>query len=261
MTRVECHEHQLRVGHLQDHVDFGLALDDRPRVRVERELDAVLERALADLVEIFREDLAVRAAEVLRPGAPAEVGLERRDAEVRRELGVGAVAVERGLQLGRVEIFSAARDRRDADPGLVEHFLEDLGRLRQVLLQLIAPRFDSMEAKLRGHLMPSSGCGFIGVNMWLLIAQRNLSPGSACRRSPQRDTDGGTETRADEVATTQHTKPRFGKDRSVYGDGDRGECALEDREVKASRQRSRPRGLNLQRMPAASRWTAGLRTC
>ena len=61
MTRVECHEHQLRIGHFQNHVHLGLALDDRPRVRVERELDAVLQRALADLIQILREDLAVRS--------------------------------------------------------------------------------------------------------------------------------------------------------------------------------------------------------
>ena len=60
MARVERHEHQLGIGHLQNHVDLGLPLDDGPGMRMERELDAMLERALADLVQILREDLAVR---------------------------------------------------------------------------------------------------------------------------------------------------------------------------------------------------------
>ena len=35
------------------------ALDHRPGMRMKRELDPVLERALADLVEILRENLCV----------------------------------------------------------------------------------------------------------------------------------------------------------------------------------------------------------
>ena len=110
MAGIEGDEHQLRVGHLQNHVDFGLALDDRPGVRMERELHAVLERALADFVEVLARILAF--AGLRSPGrAAAEVRLQCRDAEKRAELRIGGVAVERRLELGRVEVFATAGDR------------------------------------------------------------------------------------------------------------------------------------------------------
>ena len=48
------------------------------------------------------------------------------------------------------------------------------------------------------------------------MAQRNLSPDSAWSRL-QRDTEGGTEARADEFATTQHTNLASGKSAN-YGE-------------------------------------------
>ena len=157
---VECHEHQVGIGHVQNHVDLGFTLDDRPCVGMECELDPVLERAFADLIQISREDPAVRAAQVLRARPPSKVGLERRDAEVRRELGIGAVAVERRLQLRRIEIFAAAGHRGDADSRRVENAFEDVGRLREVLLQLVPPRLDPMEAELRRHFDACLWMGF-----------------------------------------------------------------------------------------------------
>ena len=59
MARVEREKHQLGIGHLQDHLDFGLPLGHRPGMRMKRELDPVFERALADLVEVLREDPGV----------------------------------------------------------------------------------------------------------------------------------------------------------------------------------------------------------
>ena len=57
-----------------------------------------------------------------------------------------------GLQLRCVEVLAAAGNRRDADPRLVEHFLEDLRRLLEVLLQFVAPRLDAVKAEPRRHL-------------------------------------------------------------------------------------------------------------
>ena len=152
VTSVEREKHQLGIGHLQDHVHFSLALNHRPGMRMKRKLDPVLECALADLIQILREDLAIRAAEVLRTETPAEIGLERRDPEIGRELGVRAVAVKGRLQLGGVEILPATCNRGNPDPGLVEHSLEDLRRLREIFLHFVAPRLNAMKPELCRHL-------------------------------------------------------------------------------------------------------------
>ncbi len=171
---------------------------------MERELDAVLERPLADLVQIVREDPPVRCAQVLGSRTPAEVGLESRDAEVRRELGVGRVVVERCLQLGGIEIFSAARHRGDADPRLVEDVLEDLGRLGEVLLQLVAPGLDPVKAELRRHLDAHLGMRLHWREHVTAHRPTELVAGKRVEISPQGDTEAGAKTGADEFATTQH---------------------------------------------------------
>ena len=82
MARIECDEYQLRIGQLQNQVDFGLALGDRPGMRVERELHAVLERTFANLVEVGSQNPGVFTGEVVGTETPAEVGLQRFDAEI-----------------------------------------------------------------------------------------------------------------------------------------------------------------------------------
>ena len=104
----------------------------------------------------------------------------------RRELGICAVAVERRLQSGRIEILPTARHRRDADPRLVETFLKTSGGWVRYFCSSLPQGSIPWKPNFAAILMPISGCGFNGVNMWLLIAQRNLSPGSAWSSAPTR---------------------------------------------------------------------------
>src|SRR6185295_17456699 len=97
--------------------------------RMKRELDPGIGGPLADFVEMLREDLSVRHAEILGADAFAEIHLEMRAAEVRDVLRAGGVAVDRLLKLRRIEILAAAADGAEGDAGIVEQFLEYLGRL------------------------------------------------------------------------------------------------------------------------------------
>ena len=62
-----------------------------------------------------------------------------------------AMTIERRTQFGGVEVLAAAGHRRNADPGLVEHVLEHLRRLREVVLQFVPPRFDAVKAVACRH--------------------------------------------------------------------------------------------------------------
>ena len=96
---------------------------------MEGELHAVFEGAFADLVQVSREDPGVRWTEIFGSQPRIEVRLQRRNAEVRAELRVGGVALERGLQLRGIEVLSAAGYRRDADA----RFVEKLGAYNPVV--------------------------------------------------------------------------------------------------------------------------------
>ena len=165
------------------------------------ELHAMLERSFADLVEIAREDPGVRRAEVLRSEPAAQVRLQRLDAEIRAELRVGGVAVERRLQLRRVEVVAAAGDRRDADAGFVEHLLEDRGGLLQIQLELVPPRLDSVESEPGGHLD-----AFFGVRLHRRehVAAHGPPELVGGQGGSSRGGDNDTQTGPDELAAIQH---------------------------------------------------------
>ena len=120
---------------------------------MEGELHAVLERALAHLVQILREDPGIRAAKVhvFRIVPRVEIGLERLAAEIGGELRIGGVVVQRGLKLRGIEVLTAAADRGDANPGFIEHFLEHFRRLREILLDVFCERLQSVEPEPRSH--------------------------------------------------------------------------------------------------------------
>src|SRR5258706_15713338 len=115
MTCVERYNGKLLIRHLQHHVDLGFSIDDAPGMWMEGKLHTMFERALANLVQILREDPGVCGGQILRTAASVEIGFERLDAEIGREFGIGAIAVQRRLQLARVEVLPAACDRRNAD--------------------------------------------------------------------------------------------------------------------------------------------------
>src|SRR5207244_1492797 len=58
-------------------------------------------------------------------------------------------------------------------------FLNTSGRCERYCLMSSANGSSPWNPNRAAILMPISGCGFMGVNMWLLIEKRNLSPGSA----------------------------------------------------------------------------------
>ena len=98
---VEHEIHQLGIGQLHHHVQLGLALHERPRMRMERELDPGLGGSLPDLVQIPRQDFSVFEAQVLGADAPAEIDLQMLAAEMRDVTRARGVALDRLLDPAR----------------------------------------------------------------------------------------------------------------------------------------------------------------
>src|SRR6185295_9288415 len=168
--------------------------------RMKRELDPGIGGPLADFVEMLREDLAVRRAEILRADAFAEIHLEMRAAEMRDVLRAGGVAVDRLLKLRRVEILAAAADRAERDASIVEQFLEHVGRLLEVLRHVVLERFQAVVAVARGHLDAGFRMRRRGAELMPAHRVAHLVSGQRVRASRERR----AETRTKEFASSQH---------------------------------------------------------
>jgi hypothetical protein len=124
-------------------------------------------------------------------------------AEVGDEARPLAVALDRLLDPRRIQILTAAADRAQREPRVIQELLEDLRRLLQVLRHVVLERLQAVVAIARSHL--DAGFRMRRRRAELTPSLRpHLSPGSKSTRGDHRPSP------APRITTVSIQPPLFG---------------------------------------------------
>ena len=177
-TRGRCRAsgRQLRIGHLQHHLGLGLALD---HVHAWRRNENFTPCSIVRLPTSFRFFARIFAFAALRFSGQTAAEIAFNASHRQKDANVALLrgCWERACSLSYRNTLRRC-NRGNTYARLVEQLLKDLRGLLEIALDLVRPmaRFP-WNPKRAAILMHGSGCGFKGVNIWLLSDQRNLSCG------------------------------------------------------------------------------------
>src|SRR5439155_9460511 len=154
-------------------------------------------------VQVPRKNFGVCAIQVLGAEAPAQIDLEMLTAEVRNVARAGGIALNRLAKPGGVEVLTAAANRAQRQTGGVEHLLERLGRLLEVLRHVVLEGLEAVVAVPRRHL---DTCLGMRRQLSKLVAAHGV-PHLVARKRRCPGSKGGDNTGTEEFAARQHREP------------------------------------------------------